>query len=62
MSMSSGGTRLAHWTGKAGDPAAARDQLAELLPVCENVLSPKHPDTVNTWKDLAYWTEAADAS
>ena len=32
--------------GEAGDPAAARDQFAALLPVCERVLGPEHPDTL----------------
>ena len=31
---------LARWTGQAGDPAAARDQFAELLPVRERVSAP----------------------
>ena len=35
---------VAGWTGQAGDPAAARDQLAELLPVRERVSGPEHPD------------------
>ena len=37
---------LARWTGEAGDPAAARDQYAALLPVFERVLGPEHPDTL----------------
>ena len=37
---------LAYWTGEAGDPAAARDLFAELLPVRERVLGPEHPDTL----------------
>ena len=37
---------LASWTGEAGDPAAARDQFAALLPVRERVLGPEHPDTL----------------
>ena len=35
---------LAGWTGLAGDPAGARDQLAALLPLEERVLG---PDTRN---------------
>ena len=34
---------LARWTGEAGDPAAARDLFAALLPVLERVLGPEHP-------------------
>ena len=52
---------LASWTGLAGDPAAARDQLAALLPVRERVLGPEHPDTLTTRANLARWTgEAGD--
>ena len=44
---------LARWTGEAGDPAAARDQFAALLPVRERVLGPEHPDTLATRSSLA---------
>jgi len=37
---------LARWTEEAGDPAAARDHYAELLPVDERVLGPEHPATL----------------
>ena len=47
---------LARWTGQAGDAAAARDQLAALLPVRERVLGPEHPDTLTARSDLAYNT------
>jgi hypothetical protein len=47
---------LAYWTGQAGDAAAARDQLGELLPLRERVLGPQHPATLNTRSNLAYWT------
>ena len=51
---------LASWTGQAGDPAAARDQYAELLPVFERVLGPDHPHTLAA-RSLANWTgEAGD--
>ena len=44
-----------------GDPAAARDQFAALLPISERVLGPEHPDTLNTRANLAHWTgEAGD--
>ena len=52
---------LARWTGQAGDPAAARDQYAALLPVRERVLGPEHPDTLTARANLAAWTgEAGD--
>ncbi len=49
--------------GEAGDPAAARDQYAALLPVRERVLGPEHRDTLTTRANLARWTgEAGDAA
>lgn len=33
-------------TGLAGDPAATRDLLADLLPVLERISGPEHPDTL----------------
>jgi len=50
---------LAYWTGMAGDPAAARDQLTALLPIRERVLGAEHPDTLDTRHILAYWTGMA---
>jgi Tetratricopeptide repeat len=47
----------------AGDPAAARDQFAALLPIRERVLGPRHPDTLITRDVLARFTgEAGDAA
>jgi hypothetical protein len=43
---------LAYWTGEAGDPAAARDLFAALLPIRERVLGPEHPDTLATRQNL----------
>ena len=52
---------LARWTGEAGDPAAARDQSAALLPVIERISGAEHPDTLVVRSNLAYWTgEAGD--
>jgi hypothetical protein len=34
---------LADWTGRAGDPAAARGMYASLLPVIERVPGPRAP-------------------
>ena len=42
-----------------GDPAAARDQCAALLPVLERVLGPEHPDTLTARGNLARWTGQA---
>ena len=54
---------LAHWTGEAGDAAAARDQYAALLPIQEQVLGAEHPATLTTRHELARWTgEAGDAA
>jgi hypothetical protein len=39
-------SNVAGWTGEAGDAAAARDLLAELLASYERVLGPDHPDTL----------------
>lgn len=52
---------LASSTGRAGDAAGARDQLAALLPVCERVLGAEHPDTLTARAKLAYWTGQAEA-
>jgi hypothetical protein len=55
--------RLARWTGEAGDAAAARDQLAALLPVEERVSGREHPNTLITRANLAYYTgQAGDAA
>ena len=50
---------LANWTGYAGDPAAARDQLAALIPVRERMSGPDHPETLAARGNLAYWTGQA---
>ena len=52
-------SNLAYWTGTAGDPASARDQLAALLAVLQRVLGPEHPDTQNTRSNLARWSGQA---
>jgi hypothetical protein len=52
--------QLAFWTGQGGDPAAARDQYAALLPVDERILGPEHPQTVTARANLARWTEHAE--
>jgi len=54
---------LARWTGRAGDPARARDLFAGLLPTRERVLGAEHPDTLATRNNLAIWTgRAGDAA
>jgi hypothetical protein len=50
---------LAHWAGEAGDPAAAQNLFAELLPVRERVSGPDHPDTLAVRANLARWTSSA---
>ena len=41
----------------------ARDQYAVLLPTCERVLGPEHPDTLAIRANLARWTgKAGDAA
>ena len=53
---------LAHWTGQAGDAAAARDQYRALLPVIERVPGPEHPDALAARANLAHWSrQAGDA-
>ena len=52
--------QLARWTGEAGDPAAARDQYAGLLPVYERVLGQEHPYTQSTRANRAYWSVRAE--
>jgi len=51
---------IADWTGEARDPAAARDQLAELLPVRVRVLGPEHPHTLATQYELVRWSGRVD--
>jgi hypothetical protein len=53
---------LARWTGGAGDPASARDQLSALLPVIVRVLGPEHPDTPAARHELSLWTARADSA
>ena len=46
-------------TGREGDPAGARDQLAVLLPVREGVSGAEDPRTLAVRADLAFWTGQA---
>lgn len=43
----------ATWTGHAGDPAAAHDQVAALLPVREGVSGVEYPDTLTARDNVA---------
>jgi hypothetical protein len=52
-------SQLAVWTGEAGDAAGARDQLAALLPLREQVQGAEHPNTLTTRHELATWTGMA---
>ncbi|HET6355447.1 FxSxx-COOH system tetratricopeptide repeat protein [Streptomyces sp.] len=47
---------LANWTGMAGHPAAARDALEALLPVCERVWGPNDRRTLRLTGRVADWT------
>jgi|SRR6516165_1763281 hypothetical protein len=59
----SSGDSVASWTGEAGDAAAARNQLAALLPVYDRVFGPVHPETLTARTGVATWTgEAGDAT
>jgi hypothetical protein len=49
-------SQLVDWTGRAGDAARARDQLAALLPIMERVLGREHLDTLTARSHLADWT------
>jgi hypothetical protein len=51
--------QLASFTGRAGDPAGARDQFAALLAVRERALGPEHPSTLRTRHQLASFTGRA---
>jgi hypothetical protein len=54
---------LARWTGDAGDAAAARDQYAALVPICERVFGAEHWETLAARGNLANYTgEAGDAA
>ncbi|MFD9082493.1 tetratricopeptide repeat protein, partial [Streptomyces erythrochromogenes] len=47
--------------GRAGDPQAARDLLADLITASTRVLGPDHPSTLTTRYNHAHWTgEAGD--
>lgn len=47
---------FAFWTGESGEPAAARDRFAVLVPRCERILGPNHRDTLIGRINLARWT------
>jgi hypothetical protein len=40
----------------AGEPAAARDQYIDLLATIDDVLGPRHPDTLAARASLARFT------
>jgi Tetratricopeptide repeat len=53
--------KQAQAVGEAGDPAAARDQFAALLPMRERMSGAEHPMTLTARNNLARWTgEAGD--
>ena len=47
--------------GRGGNQAAARGQLAALVPVFERVLGPEHPETLTIRYNLAVYTGSAGA-
>jgi hypothetical protein len=51
--------QLIRWLGQAGNPVAARDQAAALVPVCRRVLGPEHPNTLIARHELAHWSGAS---
>ena len=54
---------LAAWTGRCGDAAGALRLLLELLPDCERVLGPGHPQTLAIRSNIAVWTgQCGDAA
>ena len=50
---------FANLTGMAGDPVAARDMFAALLPVCRRVSGADDPQTLSVAAHLADWTGQA---
>jgi hypothetical protein len=50
---------LARSIGEAGNPAAARDHYAALLPALDQVLGADHPQTLTSRANLAYWNGIA---
>ncbi|WP_067833872.1 tetratricopeptide repeat protein [Nocardia lijiangensis] len=48
-------SRLARWTGDAGDPHGARDLYAELAGYCTRVFGPEHQETIAAQLQLAHW-------
>lgn len=50
---------LAHWTGKAGYPAAAVDLYRKLVVRRERICGEDHPETVEARKELARWQQQA---
>lgn len=51
--------QAARWAGLAGQAAAARDQLTDLITIIERVQGPDHPDTLAARHELARCTGAA---
>ncbi|RZL77807.1 MAG: tetratricopeptide repeat protein [Rhodococcus sp. (in: high G+C Gram-positive bacteria)] len=48
-------SRLARWTGEAGDPHGARDKFAALAEHCAHVFGPEHQETITARRQLASW-------
>jgi hypothetical protein len=50
---------LAYWTGQAGDPTAARDQYAALLPDQVRIAGPDSTIALRTYAEVLRWTSRA---
>ncbi|WP_167477325.1 tetratricopeptide repeat protein [Nocardia arthritidis] len=48
-------SRLARWTGYAGEPHRAREMCADLADYCAQTLGPDHPQTLLARAQLADW-------
>ncbi|MGH8908770.1 MAG: tetratricopeptide repeat protein [Egibacteraceae bacterium] len=51
---------IARWTGQAGDAAEALRLYRALLPDCERLLGPDHPDTLTARAHIARLVSAAE--
>ncbi|MCX4529820.1 tetratricopeptide repeat protein [Streptomyces sp. NBC_01551] len=51
--------KLARWTGRAGQPAAAHTLYRELVVDHTRVLGADHPDTLTSVREHVYWAGKA---
>ena len=58
---SAGMARIAEYIGASGSPAAGRDLQSKIADARKRAIGPEHPDTLNAYGVLAFWTgEAGD--